>query len=73
MYFKKYNRKLGFPNLELEQAFGTSLTQHLLKEMDLHVDWEPIETFIKEPYPVGIRQKMAYPFLMLLKAMLLKK
>ena len=75
MAFKNYNRNLGFLDLELERAFGTSRTQKLLKEIDSRIDWEPIDTHITEYYPVGesIYGKRAYPPLMLLKALLLQK
>jgi IS5 family transposase len=75
MAFKNYNRNPGFLDLELERTFGRSRTQQLLKEIDGHIDWEPIDVLITEHYPVGQSTygNKAYPPLMLLKAVLLQK
>jgi len=75
MALKKYDRNPTFLDLELQRAFGTSRTQQLLKEIDSHVDWDPIEAFITERYTVGQSTygNKAYPPLMLLKAVFLQK
>jgi len=75
MAFKNYHRNPSFLDLELERAFGTSRTQQLLQQIDSHIDWEPIDGFLTEQYPVGQSAygNKAYPPLMLLKAVLLQK
>jgi len=65
---------MSFMDLELKRIFGRSHTQQFLSEVEKRIDWAPIEQILLSKYTTGKSNvgNIAYPPLMLLKAVLLK-
>lgn len=74
MTFKSDNQTLSFSDLELSQTNVRNNTLQHLQILDQCIHWEPIESVLKEIYPVGKKKTgpQAYPPLMLLKCLLLR-
>ena len=66
---------MNFLEMELSKALGTSKTQRVLKAIHDHIRWEPLERILLEDGPVGksLAGNVAYPPVMLLRALLLQK
>ena len=75
MAFKQYDHRPGFLDIELSNVIDKSRTHKFLSEVDLCINWEPLEEIVTSNYPVGQSTygNRAYPPLMLLKAILLQK
>jgi IS5 family transposase len=75
MGFKEYERNMSFLDLELSKTLGSSRTQKFLQEIHDYIRWEPFERILLDVYPVGksAAGNVAYPPVMLLKALLLQK
>ncbi len=75
MGFKEYKRNMSFLDLELSKTLGSSRTQRFFKEIHDHIRWEPLERILMGVYPVGKSAvgNVAYPPVMLLKALMLQK
>lgn len=73
MGFKKYEMNIRFLDMELCKSLETSRTQQVLKEIHDQIRWEPLMMILIAEYPVGklLVGNVAYPPLMLIKAVLL--
>jgi len=62
-------------DMELSRTLGASRTQLVVKEIHDHIRWAPLERILLAEYPVGKSPvgNVAYPPLVLLKAVLLQK
>jgi len=75
MGYKEYSENMSFLDLELSKTLGSSRTQRFLKEIHDHINWKPLEKILLGVYPVekATVGNVAYPPVMLLKALLLQK
>ena len=75
MGFKEYERNMSFLDLELSKTLGSSRTQKFLREIHDYIRWEPFQSILIDVYPVGKSAvgNVAYPPVMLLKALLQQK
>lgn len=75
MSFKEYNKRPTFLDMEIQRAVTHPRNQQVLPEVDVVINWDPIEQIVQGNYPVGQSNfgNKAYPSLMLLKAILIQK
>lgn len=66
---------MSFLDMDLSKTLGTSRSQRVLKDINDHIRWEPLERILLVGSPVGKSPvgNAAYPPLMLLKVVMLQK
>ncbi len=75
MSFKKIDTNLTFADIALSNSRDRNMAIKRMKEINVAVDWKPIQEILIRNYPVGksFEGNEAYPPLILLKCLLLQQ